>query len=417
MIIELVNISTGALNLIYTIIIKFVFCIFKFLTTCFSLIKILLEQAILLATFVAVWAEEERESKSLRSVFPFRQIQQHRNNRTHITITHGNHGPHTDSFSVNQQPLDGEYYTQKVDPVIALPGRESRQGGDRDGFGEDNTHSNHGHHTDSFNINQQPIDSEYYTKKVDPVIFLPARESRQGGDRDGFRDDDTIGNDFTIDLGSVAAAGERCIDKVVMVEETRYDDVIECKHSYTEKCHTTYITDFRPQQEEECEENFVKNCFIEYKNIASEETVQFCHTPLECAGEGPEECKTVYESECQTSYHEHDVEDDVVNCYTIQEEKCEDITQGYSTEEKCTKWPIQKCDNVVKKSVKKYSPETYCRKVPRELCGPSGCELSPGPEFCFDKKETVIQEVITYLDYDYSFHTNYSLTIDICFMQ
>ena len=162
-----------------------------------------------------------------------------------------------------------------------------------------------------------------------------------------------------------------------------------------EKCHTTYITDFQAQQEEVCEENFVKSCFIEYKKIASEETVQFCHTPLECVGEGPEECKTVYESECQTSYHEHDVEDDVVNCYTEQEEKCEDVTQGYSTEQKCTKWPVRKCDNVQKQNVKKYSPETNCKKVPRKLCGPSGCELSPGPEFCFDKIETVIQEVIT----------------------
>ena len=228
----------------------------------------------------------------------------------------------------------------------------------------------------------------YEAENIDSVRAIPNRESRQGGgERDGF------GEDIFIDLGAVAAAGERCIDKVVIVEETRYDDVIECKHSYTEKCHTTYITDFKPQQEEVCEENFVKNCFIEYKNIASEDTVKFCHTPLECVGEGPEECKTVYESECQTSYHEHDVEDDIVNCETIQEEKCEDVTQGYSTERKCTKWPVQKCDGIEKKKVKKYSPETNCKKVPRQLCGPSGCELSPGPEFCFDKLETVVQEV------------------------
>ena len=44
---------------------------------------------------------------------------------------------------------------------------------------------------------------------------------------------------------------------------------------------------------------------------------RFCHTPLVCEGEGPVECKTVYESECQTRYHEHDVEDDVVECETI----------------------------------------------------------------------------------------------------
>merc|ERR1711963_318099 len=57
-------------------------------------------------------------------------------------------------------------------------------------------------------------------------------------------------DDVALDIGSIAAAGERCIDKVVMVEETEYDDVVTCKHSYSEKCHTTYTTDFEPQQEE-----------------------------------------------------------------------------------------------------------------------------------------------------------------------
>merc|ERR1711931_78023 len=92
---------------------------------------------------------------------------------------------------------------------------------------------------------------------------VDARASRQGG------------GDVDLDIGSIAAAGERCIDKVVMVEETEYDDVIECKHSYSQKCHTTYTTDFEPQQEEECEENFIKNCFIDYRKIASEEKIEF----------------------------------------------------------------------------------------------------------------------------------------------
>merc|ERR1712066_79767 len=123
------------------------------------------------------------------------------------------------------------------------------------------------------------------------------RDARQRG-RGG-------GDDVALDIGSIAAAGERCIDKVVMVEETEYDDVIECKHSYSQKCHTTYTTDFEPQQEEECEENFIKNCFIDYRKIASEEKIEFCHTPLVCDGEGPVECRTVYESQCATRYHEH----------------------------------------------------------------------------------------------------------------
>jgi len=198
--------------------------------------------------------------------------------------------------------------------------------------------------------------------------------------------------DIALDIGSIAAAGERCIDKVVMVEETEYDDVVTCKHSYSEKCHTTYTTDFEPQQEEVCEENFIKECFIEYKKSASEEKVEFCHTPLVCEGEGPEECRTVYESQCETRYHEHEVDDDVVTCETVQDEKCEDVTQGYTTEQKCTKWPREVCTKETKR-VLKYSPETDCKKVPRDLCGPSGCILQPGPEECFDKKETVITEV------------------------
>merc|ERR1712133_312370 len=66
-----------------------------------------------------------------------------------------------------------------------------------------------------------------------------------------------------IDFPAVAAAGKKCIDKVEMVEETEYDDVVQCDHSYDRRCHTTYVTNYESQQEEECEEYFRKNCFIE----------------------------------------------------------------------------------------------------------------------------------------------------------
>lgn len=41
----------------------------------------------------------------------------------------------------------------------------------------------------------------------------------------------------------------------------------------------------------------------------------------------------------------------------------------------------------------KSTPETGCRKVPNEKCAPAGCGFVPGVEECFDKVETVIQEV------------------------
>merc|ERR1711970_1393836 len=81
------------------------------------------------------------------------------------------------------------------------------------------------------------------------------------GDRDQRQGDDT-----DVSFGAVAAAGpgadgKRCIDKVEMVEETEYDDVVQCDHSYDKRCHTTYVTNYESQQEEECEENFRKSCF------------------------------------------------------------------------------------------------------------------------------------------------------------
>ena len=94
-------------------------------------------------------------------------------------------------------------------------------------------------------------------------------------------------------------------------------------------------------QEEECEENYVKKCFIEYSKHAINVTVNICRTPLvkDCDSEGEEICRTEYESECVTRQEVHDVEDDVVECRTEVEEKCEDETSGYTTNTKCSKWP------------------------------------------------------------------------------
>jgi len=127
------------------------------------------------------------------------------------------------------------------------------------------------------------------------------RGRQRGNNRFGGASNSAQGasDDVPLDIGTIAAAGERCIDKVVIVEETEYEEHIECHHSYSERCHTTYTTDFEATQEEECDENFKKSCFIEYKKVAFQEPIKFCHTPLICEGEGPEECKTVYESVCE----------------------------------------------------------------------------------------------------------------------
>merc|ERR1712240_923481 len=217
-----------------------------------------------------------------------------------------------------------------------------------------------------------------------PQQSLQASPSRQGSD------------DTDVSFSAVAAAsadGKKCIDKVEMVEETEYDETVQRDHSYDTRCHTTYVTNYESQQEEECEENFRKNCFINYEKIAFNETVQICRTPLvkDCDVQGPEICRTEYESECWTKQEEHDVEDDVVSCETIQDEKCADETSGYTTETKCTKWPREVC-SVTKKNVKKYTPITGCTKEPRELCAPAGCGFKEGEESCYEKTQTIVQD-------------------------
>jgi len=189
------------------------------------------------------------------------------------------------------------------------------------------------------------------------------------------------------------ADGKRCIEKVEMVQETEYDEVVQCDHSYDRRCHTTYITTYESQQEEECEENFRKKCFIDYEKIAFNETVEICRTPLvkDCDIQGPEICRTEYESECWTKQEEHDVTDDVVSCTTVTEEKCEDDTSGYTTFTKCSTWPKEVC-TVEQKAVKKYTPITGCTKEPRELCAPAGCGFKQGAEVCYDKTSTIVQD-------------------------
>merc|ERR1711890_215081 len=83
----------------------------------------------------------------------------------------------------------------------------------------------------------------------------------------------------------------------------------------------------------------------------------------DCDVQGPEICRTEYESECWTKQEVHDVEDDVVTCTTEVEEKCEDETSGYTTNTKCSKWPKEVC-SVEKKPVKKYTPITGCPRNP-----------------------------------------------------
>ena len=128
------------------------------------------------------------------------------------------------------------------------------------------------------------------------------------------------------------------------------EPILECTHKNVEKCHYTYVTQFEPAQEEVCEENFEKTCQITFKQQAFNETVQKCYRPLQkvCNGQGPEECRTVYESSCTTKY--------------------------------------------VEKQPGKFVGDTSCEKLPVEICG-AGCVTEEGEEECHEKTVATLVDV------------------------
>jgi hypothetical protein len=187
--------------------------------------------------------------------------------------------------------------------------------------------------------------------------------------------------------------GQRCINKVTMEERTEWEDHITCDHSYDKRCFKSQITTYESVQEEECNDDYIKNCFLTYEQTAIDETVKICRSPLikNCDIEGEEICRTEYESECWTKIEEHNVVDDVVECETVYEDLCEEESNGYTIEQKCTKWPKEVC-SLTQKDVTKSTPITGCTKEPIVLCAPAGCKFVAGPEECHDKTQTLVQD-------------------------
>ena len=82
-------------------------------------------------------------------------------------------------------------------------------------------------------------------------------------------------------------------------------------------------------------------------------------------------CTTVYQSTCKTIFQEREVEEDTIQCTTIREEICEEVDEKcvINCDPKCTTLPVKRC-NTETNTVKKYTPETKCTKVPRKVCEP-----------------------------------------------
>jgi len=169
------------------------------------------------------------------------------------------------------------------------------------------------------------------------------RSSHNQAARSGRQEDEAVqgGIDFS-GCQEDPDTGLCCVEKEETVTSLEKEPILECTHKNVEQCHYTYVTQFTPSQEEVCEENFEKQCSITFKQQAYNETVKKCYRPVEkiCNGQGPEECRTVYESSCSTKY--------------------------------------------VEKQPGKFVGDTACEKLPIEICG-AGCTYEEGEEECHDK--------------------------------
>jgi len=167
-----------------------------------------------------------------------------------------------------------------------------------------------------------------------------------------------------IDFSSAIAQpdGSMCITKTKYVEKMEKTPVKECWHQNVTACHETYVTEFRPNQEQVCEEHFWKACKITFKEQAYNYTLESCMKPLikKCEepsygkpSYGPPKepkmvCKTWFESVCNTTYA---------------------LSKGAAPDANL-------------------KPQTWCQKEPRKICAPDYCEVVEGPEECHDKTLT-----------------------------
>merc|ERR1712012_132051 len=236
------------------------------------------------------------------------------------------------------------------------------------------------------------------------IIEAGARQAQETSAKTSFNNTDKDGGgDIEQDDNDTV-----CVQKVMQVPETVWEEKVVCHHKFNEKCHNTFITDYVPTQERKCHTSYNKKCRISYKPSVSKETVSVCRDSLEkhcdeaTVGKGETVCRTVYQTQCNTRYNEMTMEEDQPVCEIVTETKCDETTTNSpdneammipnfinSDEKKCVEWPVKKC-KLEKKTVKKVKPETWCEKMSQNVCAPSNCVISVGEKKCQDEVRNVL---------------------------
>jgi len=213
-------------------------------------------------------------------------------------------------------------------------------------------------------------------------------------------DDDASDNDVVSDKDK-----EVCVQKVMQVPHTVWEDKVVCHHKFSEKCHTTFMTDYVPTQEQKCHTSYNKRCRISYKPSVSTEKIEVCRDSLEkqCSNDtvGETVCRVVYQTQCNTRYNEMTMEEDQPVCEMVTQTKCNPTTTQSSVDEslipnfvqeekeECVEWPVKQC-KLEKKTVKKVKPETWCEKMSQNVCAPSNCIIAVGEKKCQEESRNVL---------------------------
>lgn len=224
---------------------------------------------------------------------------------------------------------------------------------------------------------------------------LRQRTGRTGGGGDfGGQSSDVQATPGGIDFSNCETQddGMCCVLKEESITTLEKDPVLECTHKQVEKCHYTYVTEFKPSQEEICEENFEKKCQITFKKMATMETVKKCYRPLvKTCGETEQSSQALPSYGAQPAYGSP-----AGNGFGGSRASGNNFggsgapraggNGGNGGEEQCKTFYESSCTTrYVEKQPGKFVGDTKCEKLPVELCG-QGCSVEEGEEECHDKE-------------------------------
>jgi len=222
------------------------------------------------------------------------------------------------------------------------------------------------------------------------------RDSSDANRRSGLGEYSDRGNEFSppggIDFGGCETdpdTGRCCIMKEEQISTLKKDPILECTHKDVEQCHYTYVTQFRPTQQELCEETFEKQCSISFSQKATNDTVRKCYRPLVkvCGGQGNG-------GQGRGGQLDNYVDDQEEYGGRRRRRKLRfKKDTGGGGNKKCKTFFESSCTTrYVEKSPGKFVADTSCEKLPVELCG-QGCRMEPGQEDCHDKVVVSVVDV------------------------